>query len=33
VGQKAAALGIDGCFEKRGGVDGLLHLVARYCLE
>ena len=32
VRQKATALGIDGCFEKRGGFDGLLDLVARYCL-
>jgi CheY-like chemotaxis protein len=32
VKQKAAALGIDGYFEKRGGFDGLLELVARYCL-
>ena len=32
VKQKAAALGIDGYFEKRGGFAGLLDLVARYCL-
>jgi CheY-like chemotaxis protein len=32
VKQKAALLGIDGYFEKRGGFDGLLDLVARYCL-
>ena len=32
VKQKAAALGIDGYFEKRGGFDGLLDVVARYCL-
>ena len=32
VKQKAASLGIDGYFEKRGGFDGLLDLVARYCL-
>jgi two-component system chemotaxis response regulator CheY len=32
VRQKAAALGISGYFEKRGGFDGLLDLVARYCL-
>ena len=32
VKQKAAALGIEGYFEKRGGFDGLLDLVARYCL-
>jgi len=31
VKQKAAALGIDGYFEKGGGFDGLLELVARYC--
>jgi CheY-like chemotaxis protein len=32
VKQKAAALGIAGYFEKRGGYDGLLDVVARYCL-
>jgi CheY-like chemotaxis protein len=32
VKQKAALLGIDGCFEKRGSLDELLDLVARYCL-
>ena len=32
VKEKAALLGIDGCFEKRGSFDELLHLVARYCL-
>jgi CheY-like chemotaxis protein len=32
VKQKAAALGVDGYFEKRGGFGGLLDLVARYCL-
>jgi len=32
VKQKAAALGIAGYFEKRGGFDGLLDVVARYCL-
>jgi len=32
VKQKAALLGIDGCFEKRGRLDELLDLVARYCL-
>ena len=32
VRQKAAALGIAGYFEKRGGFDGLLDVVARYCL-
>jgi len=30
--QKAAELGIDGYFEKRGGFEGLLALVARHCL-
>ena len=30
VKQKAALLGIHGYFEKRGGFDGLLDLVARY---
>jgi two-component system, chemotaxis family, chemotaxis protein CheY len=30
--QKAAELGIDGYFEKRGGFDGFLALVARHCL-
>jgi len=30
--QKAAALGVDGYFEKRGNFDGLLDLVARYRL-
>jgi CheY-like chemotaxis protein len=32
VKQKAAALGIDGYFEKHGDFDGLLDVVARYCL-
>jgi two-component system response regulator MprA len=32
VRQKAAALGIVGYFEKRGGFDGFLDLVARHCL-
>jgi CheY-like chemotaxis protein len=32
VKQKAALLGIDGCFEIRGAFDELLDLVARYCL-
>jgi len=30
--QKATALRIDGYFEKRGGFEGLLDVVARYCL-
>jgi two-component system response regulator MprA len=30
--QEAAELGIDGYFEKRGGFDALLALVARHCL-
>jgi two-component system chemotaxis response regulator CheY len=33
VKQKAASLGIDGYFEKRGGFQGLLDLVARYALS
>jgi hypothetical protein len=32
VKQKAALLGIDGCFEIRGAFDELLDRVARYCL-
>ena len=32
VKEKAALLGIDGYFEKRGGFDELLDLVSRYCL-
>jgi CheY-like chemotaxis protein len=30
--QKAAGLGIDGYFEKRGAFEGFLALVARHCL-